>query len=76
MGFSMTVPMAWWMHHRGHPARHNVEMAGSMVIPTIAAIALYGAGAIAGEAVLALQHLVMIPAMVGVMLLRRDHYSH
>ena len=47
-----------------------------MVIPTIGAIALYSAGALAGEAVLAVQHLVMIPAMVGVMLWRRDHYSH
>ena len=76
MGVTMTAPMAWWMHRRGHPARHNVEMAGSMVVPTIAVMALYWAGTIAGDAVLAAQHLVMIPAMVGVMLVRRDHYSH
>jgi hypothetical protein len=75
MGFNMTAPMVWWMHRRGHPTRHNAEMAGSMVVPTIAVIALDGAGALAGDAVLAAQHLVMIPAMVGVMLWRRDHYS-
>jgi hypothetical protein len=76
MGFNMTAPMAWWMHHRGHPAQHNAEMAGSMLVPTAAAMALYWAGAIAGDAVLVVQHVVMIPAMVAVMLWRRGHYSH
>ena len=76
MAFNMTVPMVWWMHYRGHGARHNVEMAGSMIVPTLLAIVLNQAGAIADDAVLAVQHLVMIPAMVGVMLWRYDHYSH
>src|SRR4051812_48450991 len=30
MAFDMTVPMVWWMHHRGHPKQHNAEMAASM----------------------------------------------
>jgi hypothetical protein len=76
MGFNMTVAMVWWMHYRGHGARDNAEMAASMIVPTGIAIALSVAGLIAEDAVMLVQHLVMIPAMVGVMLLRYDHYAH
>jgi hypothetical protein len=73
---NMTVPMIWWMHYRGHPARHNVEMAASMVVPTAVVIALDWLGAIPSNSVIMAQHVVMVPAMVGVMLWRYDHYSH
>ena len=76
MAFNMTVPMAAWMHHRGHGARHNVEMAGSMVVPTALVIALHSLGLVAADGVLLIQHVVMIPAMVGVMLVRFEHYAH
>ena len=64
------------MKRRGHPARHNVEMAASMIVPSALAIALHWAGALSAGGVLVLQHELMIPAMVGVMLWRYDHYSH
>lgn len=76
MAFNMTVPMVWWMRYRGHPARHNTEMAGSMVLPTAIVIALHWLGLVPGDAVLLVQHLVMVPAMVAVMLWRYDHYAH
>jgi flagellar biosynthetic protein FliP len=76
MAVNMTVPMIWWMHHRGHPARHNVEMVGSMVVPTAVVIALDWLGTIPSSSVIMAQHMLMIPAMVGVMLWRYDHYSH
>jgi len=75
MAVTMTVPMVWWMHHRGHPVRHNVEMAASMVVPTAVVIGLSSLGTIAAGGVMALQHGAMIPAMVAVMLLRYEHYS-
>jgi hypothetical protein len=75
MAVTMTAPMVWWMHHRRHPARRSVEMAASMVVPTAVAIALHWLGAISSDGVMLLQHAVMIPAMVGVMLWRYDHYS-
>lgn len=75
MGVNMTVPMVWWMAHRGHETARSVEMAASMLVPTSAAIALYEVGALAGGAVLGVQHVVMIPAMVAVMLWRYDHYA-
>ena len=76
MAFNMTVPMVAWMARRGHPAARSAEMAGAMIVPTAAAIALDVVGAIGPDAVLALQHAVMIPAMVAVMLWRREHYAH
>jgi hypothetical protein len=75
MAFNMTAPMVWWMHHRGHPARHNVEMAASMIVPTVIVIVLHWLGAVSTHGVMAVQHAVMIPAMVGVMLWRYEHYA-
>ena len=76
MAIDMTLPMAWWMHRRGHPKRHNVEMAASMVVPSVLAIALHWSGALSSHGTLIAQHEAMLPAMVGVMLWRYDHYSH
>jgi hypothetical protein len=76
MAFNMTVPMVLWMRHRGHAAARNVEMALSMIVPSVAAAALAWAGAIGTGAALGIQHAVMIPAMLGVMLWRYQEYSH
>jgi FtsH-binding integral membrane protein len=75
MAFNMTAPMVGWMLYRGHPVRHSAEMAGSMIVPTAIVIALHLASVLPGDAVLAVQHVVMIPAMLGVMLWRYEHYS-
>jgi type IV secretory pathway TrbL component len=53
-----------------------MEMAGSMVVPTAIVIALHWLGVFPGSAVLLVQHLVMVSAMLGVMLWRYDHYAH
>ncbi len=76
MAFAMTVPMVWWMHRRGHEPARSAEMAAAMIVPTLLAVDLYWAGALAADAVLAVQHAIMIPAMVAAMLWRREHYSH
>jgi uncharacterized membrane protein YhaH (DUF805 family) len=75
MGISMTVPMVAWMSYRVHARARNAEMAASMIVPTLAAAALAWAGALESAAALGAQHAVMIPAMLGVMLWRYDHYS-
>ena len=75
MAAEMTVPMVLWMRYRGHPVRHNVEMAASMVAPTALVIALHWLSAIPSGSVMLVQHAVMIPAMVSVMLWRYEHYS-
>jgi hypothetical protein len=75
MGFDMTVPMVLWMSYRGHSRARNAEMAASMIVPTLAAAALAAAGVLSSAAALGVQHVVMIPAMLGVMLWRYDDYS-
>jgi cytochrome bd-type quinol oxidase subunit 2 len=77
MGFSMVAPMVWWMKHRGHSAVANREMAGAMIVPTLAAIGLLAAGAVTDvDSLLGIQHVAMFPAMFAAMLLRRDEYTH
>jgi hypothetical protein len=76
MGFNMTVPMVIWMSYRGHGRARNVEMAMSMIVPSVAAAVLAWAGVLESAAALAVQHAVMIPAMLGVMLWRYEEYSH
>ncbi len=75
MGFNMTVPMVAWMSHRGHAGARNAEMAGPMIVPTVLAAALAATGVLGAGAALGAQHAVMIPAMLGVMLWRYEHYS-
>ena len=76
MAFNMTVPMVAWMRYRGHRWGLTVEMAAAMFVPTFAVIALLWAGAESNvHALMGIQHIAMFPAMLGVMLLRRDEYT-
>lgn len=75
MGLSMTAPMVIWMRHRRHSARRNVEMAASMLVPSVVAAALAAAGVLDAGAALGVQHAVMVPAMLGAMLWRYDEYA-
>jgi hypothetical protein len=76
MAVIMTIPMVAWMAYRGHGRRANAEMAASMLVPGLGVIALLAAG-IATDVgdLLLIEHVVMLPSMLGVMLLRRDEYS-
>ncbi|MBB5788952.1 hypothetical protein [Jiangella mangrovi] len=75
MGITMTVPMVAWMALRGHPAMRSAEMAASMMVPTAIAAALVAAGVFGTGAGMLVQHVVMLPAMLGVMLWRYDEYA-
>ena len=75
MGIYMTVPMLLWMRYRGHAAARNAEMAMSMMVPTVAAAALAFAGVLGTGAALGVQHAVMVPAMLAVMLWRYEEYA-
>jgi hypothetical protein len=77
MGFSMTAPMVWWMRRRGHRRAATREMAGAMVAPTLGCVGLLVTGVIDDvDVLLGIQHMVMFPSMLAVMLLRRGEYSH
>jgi hypothetical protein len=76
MGVVMTIPMVAWMRYRGHGWAPSSEMAASMMVPTFAIAGLLGAGVVTDFGTLmTLEHLVMFPAMFGVMLLRPEEYS-
>jgi flagellar biosynthetic protein FliP len=77
MGVTMTAPMIAWMRYRRHGWAASNEMAASMLIPTVGVIALLGAGLVSDIGMLmTIEHVVMLPSMLIVMLLRRDQYSH
>jgi hypothetical protein len=77
MAFTMSAPMVAWMRHRGHDWARAWEMTGAMFAPSLAAIALLWAGAVTNSGtLLEIQHIAMFPAMLAVMLWRRDEYMH
>lgn len=77
MGITMTVPMVAWMRYRGHGWAASNEMAASMMIPSVAVVGLLATGVVVGTGtLLAIQHVVMFPAMLAVMFLRLDEYTH
>ena len=74
MAFNMTVPMVLWMRYRGHSWERGGEMAAAMNLPLLPLLVLYGLGAIPARGVLGLQMMLMVPAMVGAMLYRKEEY--
>jgi hypothetical protein len=75
MAATMTIPMVAWMRFRGHRWQPTLEMAASMVIPTLAAIALLAAGVAGFAALMGLEHAAMFLGMLIAMLLRLDEYT-
>jgi hypothetical protein len=77
MATTMTVPMVAWMMHRGHGWRANAEMSASMFVPTFAVIGLLWAEVLIDlGALMVIEHVAMLLAMAGAMLLRPAEYSH
>ena len=76
MAFVMTVPMVAWMRYRGHGWAPAGDMTAAMFLPSFAAIGLLWTGLVKDtDALLMIQHVAMLPAMLVAMLLRRDEYS-
>ena len=75
MAFNMTVPMVLWMRYRGHSWQRGGEMAAAMNLPVLPLLVLYWLGAIPAPGVLGLQMMLMVPAMLGSMLYRKEEYS-
>ena len=75
MAVIMTIPMVAWMRRMGHGWRPCNEMAASMFLPTFLVIGLMAAGAADFATAMALEHVIMLPAMLVAMLLRREEYS-
>lgn len=75
MAFNMTVPMVLWMRYRGHGRQRAGEMALAMNLPLLPAFVLYAFDAIPARGVLGMQMMLMIPAMLAVMVYRKEEYG-
>jgi hypothetical protein len=75
MAVAMTVPMVAWMRYRGHRWQPTLEMAASMIIPTLVAIALLATAVLSFDALMGLEHVAMLLGMLVAMLLRLDEYT-
>jgi flagellar biosynthetic protein FliP len=75
MAFTMTLPMVVWMRYRGHRWQPSLEMAASMIIPTLIASALLATDVAGFDALMGLEHIAMLLGMLIAMLLRVDEYA-
>lgn len=71
MAVNMSVPMAWWMRRRGHGWGYAAEMVASMIVPVLALLPPLWLGMISGDTLSSIQHVIMLPSMIVVMLRRR-----
>jgi hypothetical protein len=77
MATTTTVGMVGWMLYRGHGWRANTEMSASMFVPTFAVIGLLWGGLLTDlGALMIIEHVAMLLAMAGAMLLRPAEYTH
>jgi hypothetical protein len=76
MATNMSIGMGAWMRFRGHSWRAIAEMSASMYLPFAVLLVPFWAGAIGEHTLMTWGHLLMLPAMAAVMLLRPDEYAH
>lgn len=76
MVLNMSVGMGLWMRHRGHRWSSILEMSGAMFTPFLALFPLLWLDAISVDAMYGWGHVLMLPAMLGVMLRHRHEYAH
>jgi hypothetical protein len=76
MATNMAIGMGAWMRFRGHSWRGVAEMSASMYVPFLVLLVPFWAGAIGEHAMMMWGHVLMLPAMAAVMLLRPDEYAH
>lgn len=75
MATNMNLGMGAWMRYRGHGPRPILEMAAVMYLSFVAFFPLAWTGMISGADMMTAGHVVMLPAMVILMLWRRQEYG-
>jgi hypothetical protein len=76
MATNMAIGMGAWMRFRGHSWRGVAEMSAAMYVPFLVLLVPFWAGGISEHALMMWGHVLMLPAMAAVMLLRPDEYAH
>ena len=75
MATNMSIGMAAWMRFRRHTWRSIAEMCASMYAPFVVLLVPFWAGLIGEHALMTWGHVLMLPAMALVMLLRPHEYT-
>jgi transcriptional regulator GlxA family with amidase domain len=75
MGLTMALGMAAWMRYRGHGWPATLEMSAAMLVPAVAFALLVWLDLLDGGSAMMLEHTVMFPLMLLVMLRRLDEYA-
>ena len=76
MTFNMAAGMTVWMRFRGHDWRMTGEMILAMSAATAVALGMFWSHLLSEEPLIGLMHVLMLPAMLGAMLLRREEYTY
>src|SRR4051812_13973565 len=76
MATNMSIGMGAWMRFRGHSWRPIAEMSAAMYVPFVVLLVPFWTGAFGEHALMSWGHLLMLPAMALVMLLRPAEYAH
>ena len=76
MATNMAVGMGAWMRFRGHSWRGIAEMSAAMYLPFAVLLVPYWAGGLSEHALMTWGHVLMLPAMALVMVLRPAEYAH
>jgi hypothetical protein len=75
MATTMTLGMTLWMRYRRHGWASTTEMGAAMYLSFLVVLVPFWLGAVGGGTVMVVGHVLMLPAMLLAMLLRRDEYS-
>ena len=75
MATTMAVGMAVWMRYRGHGWAPVAEMCAAMYVPFLALFVPLWTSLITPDELMLWGHLLMLPAMAAVMLLRPAEYG-
>jgi hypothetical protein len=76
MATNMAIGMGAWMRFRGHSWRGVAERSAAMYVPFLVLLVPFWAGGIGEHTLMMWGHVLMLPAMAAVMLLRPDEYTH
>ncbi len=76
MAFDMSVGMLVWMRVRGHGWAGSLEMCAAMFAPLVALFPLLWLDVVDADSMVVLEHVLMLPLMLVVMLRRRGEYAH
>lgn len=75
MGVTMMLGTAAWMYIRRHRPAAVLEMSAAMLVPAVVVIPLVWLGAMSTGTAMLVEHVALLPLILGAMLRRLDEYA-